>query len=83
MHLQNPPLYCLANVPKMPKDIKKARYEISTIKLVLKRCKTFTENYFKKLISPKIGPFYVFAGQNTILTEPREQFCYGAHLTVA
>ena len=34
----------------MPKDIKKikskARYEISTIKVILRSCKTFAENYF-------------------------------------
>ena len=38
----------------------KVRYENSTINLVLKSCQTFAENYFMKLIFPKICTFLCF-----------------------
>ena len=56
LHLQNPYFCIFANVSKMPKEIKKNlkrrpnTYEIRPIKSVLKRCQTFSENYFIKLI---------------------------------
>ena len=55
---------------------KKLKYENSTIKRVLKICQTCPENYFMKLIFPKICTFYVSNGQKTTLTEPKEFFIY-------
>ena len=50
-----------------------ARYENSVVKLILKTCQTFAENYFIKLTFPKIWHFFdVSAGQSAILTEPKE-----------
>ena len=66
----------------MPKNIfkqlkTKDRYEISNIKLVLKSYKNLAVNYFIKIIFPKFDTFlYVSAGQNTILTKPKEQVSY-------
>ena len=58
---------CFANLQIMYKDIKKfkkkARYEFSNIKLVLKRFQLL-----KKVIFHIIGSFYVSAGQNTTLS---------------
>ena len=54
LHLQNPFFSVMQMGQKMPKGITelktKERYENSTIKLVLKRCETFAENYFINLI---------------------------------
>ena len=61
----------------MPKDIKKiktkARYEISTIKLVLKI------GTFEKKISPKLVLLYVSAGQTQFLLSQKNILVIKAH----
>ena len=67
-------LHILARVPatsryihiRVSQYLSNVRYENSTIQLNFKSWKTFSENYFKKLIFSQIGRF-VSAGQNTTI----------------
>ena len=79
LHLQTPYFYYFLKLKT------KARYEISTFKLVLKCCETFAENYFKKLLFSQNWSFFMFPLVKTLLTEPKEHFSYTveSHLTVA
>ena len=44
--------------------------------VVFKSCQNFVKNDFMNFLFPKMCPFYVTPGQNTILTEPKELFSY-------
>ena len=57
-----------------------ARFENSTVNLVIKSCKTFGEN--KLHFSQNWHFFYICAGQNTILTKPKDLFSYRNPLTL-
>ena len=73
LDLQNPYFYFFANVPKNLKALKmKSNYKNSIIKLGLKSCQNFAENYFMNLIYPKISTFYV----SSILTLPTIETCF-------
>ena len=44
--------------------------------VVFQSCQNFVKNDFMNFIFPKMFPFYVTPGQNTILTQPKELFSY-------
>ena len=77
LHLQNPYFYFLAHGTKMLQDIKK-RPDMKTNQISFKSFQNFAENYrtaWNKFF-PKLALSYIFSGQNTSLTYPKELFCY-------
>ena len=74
LHLQNPYFYFFANVSKLPEDIKKLKTKAIKFQpyppiFFFLSCKTFAKELLQKLF---MVLFYVSAGQNSILTEPKE-----------
>ena len=74
LHLQNPYFYFFANVSKLPEDIKKLKtkaikYQPYPQIIIFLSCKTFAKELLQKLF---MVLFYVSAGQNSIITEPKE-----------